>query len=132
MVEKLYELKNKLIEQAEKDMREKGAERIDPELYDAIKDMAEAEEKCWKAEYYRAVTEQMEGRSGYMPYGYENMPQNPPQGRYGWQNQYGSGYRRGYDRMMGHGDSVEGIRNIMNMASPEKKERIKNELRSMM
>jgi hypothetical protein len=61
-----------------------------------------------------------EGMAGYqMPdsRGYERN------GSYGWQNQYGSG-RNGYEAM-GHGDAVEGVRNIMTWATPAEKERIK-------
>ena len=132
MVGKIYELKNRLLEQIEKDVAESGVERMDGEMVDMVKDLAKAEKDCWEAEDYRAVTQAMGGQSGYMP---DGMGYRDAMGRYakaGWQNQYGSGYRRGYDGMSGHGDAVEGIRNIMSMATPEDKERIRAELRSMM
>ena len=130
MVDKVYEIKNRLIAQIEKDMGERGVERIDPEMVDMVKDLAEAEESCWKAEYYRAVTEAMQGRSGYMPEGmayargarYESSD---------WQGQNRNRSRRGYDSM-GHGDSLEGVRNMLSMAGPEERERMKAELRSML
>jgi len=34
------------------------------ELIDMVKDLAEAEESCWEASYYRTVTEGMEKNSG--------------------------------------------------------------------
>lgn len=132
MVEIIKQLKDTLLEQLEKDVADRGAERLDPDMVDMVKDLAEAEKSCWEAEYYRSVTEAM-GSGGEMGYssrrGYDNRMQG---NRSGWQNQYGSGYsRRGYG-MMGHGDSVEGIRNIMMTASPEEKERMRAELRTML
>lgn len=142
MVGKIYELKNRLLEQIEKDVAERGVERMDGEMVDMVKDLAKAEKDCWEAEYYRAVTEAMGGQNaaqGYMPegmaYGYasgQNGGSQGAQGRSGWQNQYGSGYsRRGYGSM-GHTEAVEGIRNIMSMASPDEKERLKAELKPML
>ena len=126
MVDKIYSIKNRLIERIEKDMQERGADRIDGEMVDMVKDLASAEKDCWEAEYYRAVTEAMDGKSGYMPDG-ANYGPRAYQGRtYGMNRS-----RRGYDSM-GHGDSVEGIRNILMMAGPDEKERMKSELRTML
>lgn len=70
MVEKIYKMKNEILQQAEKELEERGPERIDVNrmgaMVDMVKDLAEAEEKCWKAQYYRnAVTEAMESKYGY-------------------------------------------------------------------
>lgn len=134
MVEVIRNLKDQLLEQMEKEVGERGAERLDPDMVDMVKDLAEAEKSCWEAEYYRSVSEAMGNGSdmGYsMRRGYDNRMQGY-QGRSGWQNQYGSGYsRRGYGSM-GYADSVEGIRNIMMTASPEEKERMRAELRTML
>ena len=70
MVDKIYNLKNKFIERIESDISNRGIERIDVkemgELVDMVKDLAEAEEKCWKAQYYRhVVSEAMESKYGY-------------------------------------------------------------------
>lgn len=146
MVEVIRDLKDQLLEQMDKDVSERGAERLDPDMVDMVKDLAEAEKACWESEYYRAVTEAMDGGSGY-GYGYGSgygsqggnqggsgyrRGYDGSRGRSGWANQYGRGYsRRGYESM-GHGEPVEGIRNLMMAASPEEKERIKAEMRSML
>lgn len=74
MVEVIFDLKNQLLEDLEKDAQERGIDHLDKEKVDMVKDLAEAEKDCWKAEYYRSVTEAMEGASGYsgdmMGYGY--------------------------------------------------------------
>lgn len=74
MVEVIFDLKNQLLEDLEKDVQERGIDHLDKEKVDMVKDLAEAEKDCWKAEYYRSVTEAMEGSSGYngdmMGYGY--------------------------------------------------------------
>lgn len=90
MVERIKDLKDDLLMQAEQDMHEGG--RVDPETIDGIKDLAEAEKACWEAEYYRSVTDAMEdGQMGYDGgMGYE-------QGGYG----YGRGNRRGYNQGRG-------------------------------
>ena len=144
MVEIIKDLKDQLLEQMDNEVSERGAERLDPDMVDMVKDLAEAEKACWEAEYYRAVTEAMEGGSGYSGYsgggsggssgyGYRRGYEGGSQGygsRSGWANQYVRGYsRRG---SMGYADSVEGIRNIMMNASPEEKERMKAEMRSML
>ena len=108
MVEKIKDIKDKILAQVEEDMHENGS--VDPQDIDNIKDLAQAEESCWKAEYYRSVSEAMEddqmgydggmgyarggqsGRGGYNQggnggYGYE-------QGGY----EQGRGYRRGYEQ----------------------------------
>lgn len=70
MVEEIYKLKNEILQQAKKELDERGPERMDVDrlgaMVDMVKDLAEAEEKCWKAQYYRnAVTEAMESKYGY-------------------------------------------------------------------
>lgn len=126
MVGKIYEIKNRALEALEKQMGDKGAERMDPELVDAVKDLAEAEKSCWEAEYYRSVVEAMNGSSGYMPMGYQGM-------RAGYQNQYGSGGngRRGYSGSYGYQDHMEALRQSMQNATPEERERMRQELRGM-
>lgn len=117
MVEKIKDLKDEMLMQAEQDMHEGG--NVDPKTIDSIKDLAEAEKACWEAEYYRAVTEAMEdGQMGYddgmgyesggnMGYargdrggsGYARGGQGGSgyeQGGYGYER--GRGYRRGYER----------------------------------
>lgn len=110
MVEKLKDLKDELLMQAEQDMHEGG--NVDPKMIDSIKDLAEAEKACWEAEYYRSVTEAMEdGAMGYddgMMYdgmGYARQGGGSGSGRGsrgggqgGSGYEQGRGYRRGYER----------------------------------
>ena len=70
MVEEIYKLKNELLNQAKKELAERGPDRIDVnrmgEIVDMVKDLAEAEESCWKAQYYRnIVSESMEQKYAY-------------------------------------------------------------------
>ena len=146
MVEKIYNLKNAVIEQLEKDMKEKGPERIDPEMVDMVKDLAEAEKSCWEAEYYRSVSEAMES-SGYMPemvYGYQGqgVGQGGSRGVSGGPMGYGMGYRQsgrgsanqygGSRRGYGYdGDPVQMVREMMQSADPTEKERMKRELQQL-
>ena len=116
MVELIREIKDVLLEQMDKDVQERGVDRIDPDMVDMVKDLADAEKSCWEAEYYRSVTEAMENRSGYT----QNRMQRG-----------GMGARRGYN-MMGYSDELDGIRNIMMTAGPDEKERMRAELRSML
>lgn len=154
MVEVIRDLKDQLLEQMDKEVSERGAERLDPDMVDMVKDLAEAEKACWESEYYRAVTEAMEDGSGY-GYGYGSQgsgygSQGGSQGGSGYGSQGGSGYRRGYGsrgrsgwanqygrgrrgyESMGHGEQIEGLRNIMMTANPEEKERVKAEMRSLL
>lgn len=159
MVEKLKDLKDELLMQAEQDMHEQGG--VDPKMIDSIKDLAEAEKACWEAEYYRSVTEAMEdgqmgyddgmgygrggNRSGYARggqggYGYERG------GRRGYERESRRGYRgqsrdsmgrytsrRGYRRMenYGHQDMMAEIRQMMETADPQEREQLKMQLRQM-
>lgn len=76
MVEEIYALKNKILQHVERETE--NMDRINVhetgELVDMIKDLAEAEEYCWEASYYKAVTEAMQGKEsksvetrGYQP-----------------------------------------------------------------
>ena len=130
MVERIKESKDEILGYLDKTIKKYGPDKMDSaevgKLADAIKDMAEAEKACWEAEYYRSVTEAMEGQSGYMPegMGYGRMGYNPSRdsmGRYA---------RRGYG--MGYHDEMEGIRSKMQSASPEEREKMKRELRQML
>lgn len=133
MVDKIYEIKNRLLEEIEKQMGEKGPDRIDPDMVDMVKDLACAEKDCWEAEYYRSVTEAMEGGSGYSG--------GSSGGSSGWQNQYGSGRnssgRRGYGDhhsygSMGYQEAMNAMRHYMHDSNPVERERMRSEIRSMM
>jgi hypothetical protein len=132
MVEKIAEDKNRILEYMGKSLEKYGPDKMNVEeigkLADAIKDMAEAEKACWEAEYYRSVTEAMDGQ-GYTPdmMGY----QGGGQGRMGYNRnrdsmgRYSSG-RRGYH------DGMDGLRAEMQSATPEEREKMKRELRQML
>lgn len=134
MVNKIYELKNRLIEQLEKDARDKGVDRLDGEMVDMVKDLAEAEKCCWEAEYYRSVVEAMDGASGYMPMGYQGQGGSMgyraggrgSANQYGGRRGYSDGGRYGYD-----GDPMEHLRMALQGASAEERERIKAEARKV-
>ena len=146
MVEKIYDLKNLLIEQAERDAREKGASRLDPELIDGIKDLAAAEKDCWEAEYYRSVSEAMEG-SGYsgdmMGYngsmgaqtgsrgsnGREWSQNGSQSGSRGYRDSMGRYARRGYGS--GYQEHVDALRMELQNADQQEREHIMQELRAM-
>lgn len=116
-MDEIMKLKDKLLEHARKIVEERGADRIDPEIFDAIKDLSEAA-------YYCKVTEQM----GQEPMGYQRGMGYMPMG---YMEPMGYQMRDSRGRYMGYGDSVEAVRNILASASPEEKERIKAEMRSM-
>ena len=83
MVDRIYELKNQILARLEQEMQERG-DRLDAteagKLVDMVKDLAEAEEKCWEAEYYRSVTESMGQSQGYEQQGYDRPRMNQPMG----------------------------------------------------
>lgn len=146
MVEEIYELKNKLLEEMMRDVQERGVERLDKERVDMVKDLADAEKSCWEAEYYRSVAEAMEGGSGYgmsdTQLGYNGMSSaqggnRGGNGRSGAQNGSQRGYRdsmgryarRGYG--MGYQELIDALRMELQNADPQERERILSEIRGM-
>ena len=141
MLDKLYDLKADMLQRLEKLVDERGLERLDvKELADAIKDLSEAE-------YYCSVVDAMDDSYGYMP---DDMPRGYDDGM-GYDSRGGrqggsrdrSGYRdsmgrystranrrRGY--RMGHTDMIDGLREELQGASAEERERLKSELRQML
>lgn len=142
MVEKIWEIKNKILQRVEKDTM--NMERIDVEevgkLVDMVKDLAEAEEKCWKAQYYRKVTEAMEqgqqagyggGTGSSAGYGSGGSGGGGRQG-------YGTTARQGYSGgggggsqgygSMGHEEFMEPLRMALQQAGPDERERLRNEV----
>ena len=157
MVERIKDLKDELLMQAEQDMHDNGS--VDHMMIDDIKDLAEAEKACWEAEYYRSVTEAMEdgqmgyddgmgyprgrGRSGYNQGGYESGGRGY---RRGYERESRRGYRgqsrdsmgryssrRGYRKTenYGHQDMMAEIRQMMETADPQEREQLKMQLRQM-
>lgn len=146
MVDRIYDIKNQVIDRIDRDIQERGVERMDVtevgKMVDMVKDLAEAEKACWEAEYYRSVTEAMEGQSGYSAPmagysgrgGYDGGSSG---GRSGWQNQYGrgrggsGGSRRGYhDGTAGRTDMVESVRMAMQGMDHAERERMKEQIRT--
>ena len=150
MVEVIYDLKNQLLEEMERDVKERGVERLDKEKVDMVKDLAEAEKSCWEAEYYRAVAEAMEGGSGYgmqngisgNQMGYNGMSgaqggNRVGNGNRGGQNGSGSGYRDSMGRFAarrgyGYQQHIDALRMEMQNADPQQREQMMQELRGVM
>ena len=125
MVEKIYKLKNEILQQAEKELEERGPERMDVdrlgEMIDMVKDLAEAEKSCWEAQYYRSVTEAMEDRSGY------SMPQQSSRMGYGG----GTGSSTPYVAARGHQDVIETLRSALQVADPNEREQLRKEVKKV-
>lgn len=129
MVEEIYKLKNAILQQAEKELEERGPDRMDVDrlgaMVDMVKDLAEAEEKCWKAQYYRnAVTEAMESK-----YGYTGSPANG-----GTMTNMRQGYATQSERMgygggrMGHDDLIDKIGEEYRNLQPDERVMMKSKL----
>lgn len=147
MVEAIYELKNMLLEEMQREAQERGIERLDKERVDMVKDLAEAEKSCWEAEYYRSVSEAMDGGAGYgmsgNQTGYSGMSgaqggnrqgggrmgsQNGSGGSMGYRDSKGRYARRGYG--MGYREHIDALKSEM-MQDPQMREQIMQELRGM-
>jgi len=117
-MQRLKFLKDQLINRAEKDMRDRTADRINIEemakIIDAIHHIAETE-------YYCAVTDAMGGSQGYGSMGYNTMS-------YGG----GTGSSAGYNQNMGHSGLIDPLRMAMQNGTPEEREKLRRELMSMM
>lgn len=152
MVEEIYDLKNQLLDSMAKEIDERGIERLDKEKVDMVKDLAEAEKSCWEAEYYRSVTEAMEGGSGYdgqmgmrgNQMGYDGMSgaqggnrsgsnrggsQGSYRGRSGYRDSRGRYARRGYGP--GYHEHIDALKMELQNADQQEREQIMNELRGM-
>ena len=130
MVEEIYKMKNEILQQAKKELEERGPDRMDVdrlgEMIDMVKDLAEAEKSCWEAQYYRnAVGEAMKEKYGYStgsPANGGNM------GRQGYDMIQSE--RQGYGSMgrMGHDDIVEELGEKFRYLSPEEKMMMKSKV----
>ena len=132
MVERIYDAKRRVLEYADKELDKYGKDRMDvaemDKLADIIKDLSEAEKACWEAEYYRSVTEAMEGSSGY-----DGMPRHTPMGYSPHRDSMGryTGGRRGYGGSYGYHENLEGLREQFGKASPDEREKMKREMRQI-
>lgn len=132
MVEKIYEIKNKILQRVEKDSM--NMDRVDVkelgELVDMVKDLAEAEDHCWQAQYYRKVTEAMEQgqQAGYGTGGGTGSSAGYGSGGQGGARQgYASTARQGYGSM-GHEEIIEPLRTAIQQANPDEREKLRNEV----
>lgn len=116
MVNEIYEIKNKIIKKIEEDINQRGIDRIDGEMVDMVKDLAEAEKDCWKAAYYRAVTEAMNGKQGYTP-----MQTGSGGGRQGYSTM-------GYTPNMGHTDIIDQLGEEFKRMNPDERMQMKNKV----
>lgn len=127
MVDKIYELKNKILQRVEQDTQ--NIQRFDVntvgELVDIVKDLAEAEDHCWQAEYYKSITKAMGSES----YGYTPM-RGASTGRSGYNGYNGAS---GYGSMSsGHQQIIDPIKMAMQSANPEEREHLRNEIMELM
>ncbi len=133
MVEKIKEAKDDILAYLSKEINRYGGDKMDlaaiEKITDAVKDMAEAEKACWEAEYYRAVAEAMEGGS----YGYDSMPTGgtAPMG-YGTRGRMGYRDSRGRYARRGYHEGMDSLREEMQQATPEEREKMKREMRAML
>lgn len=137
MVEKIYKLKNEILQQAEKELDERGPERMDVtrmgEMADIIKDLAEAEKSCWEAQYYRdVVTSSMEKKYGYnsgsQMSGGQSAGAQGGSGRSGYDmpmQSERSGYGMG---SMGHDDIIEKLSEEYRQLSPNERMNMKSKI----
>lgn len=150
MVELIKQTKDTVLERLDKVINENGADRMNVQevgmLADVVKDLAEAEESCWEAEYYRSVTEAMEssGYDGQMDMrgnqmGYDGMSnrsggnrgssQGSYRGRSGYRDSRGRYARRGYGS--GYHEHIDALKTELQNADQQEREQIMNELRGM-
>ena len=120
MVEKIYDIKNQILQRVDKDIQERGVDRMDVkeigEMVDMVKDLAEAEKSCWEAQYYRSVTEAMSGNAS----GYSQMGGGSRQG-------YSSQMRQGYQQgSMGHSELINKLGEEYRKLTPDEQMMMKS------
>lgn len=150
MLENINDAKEKVLERMKTAIGPSGVERMDvaemEKLADIVKDLSEAEKECWEAQYYMSVTQAMNSGSGYTHETYAAQGYMPePMGYDTMRTVYGvrSGYRdtmgryatrpsnMGYDGMR-YGYDMQGLREAMSTASPEEREKMMREMRTML
>lgn len=129
MVEKIYDIKNKVLQYAERvtqDVNRMDTKEVS-ELADAVKDFAEAEKACWEAEYYKSIVGSMSQGQGYGG----GTGSSAGYGGQGYQRQQGYS-RQGYQGgSMGHHDVTEPLRMAIQSASPDERDRLRNEVKTI-
>lgn len=142
MNDEIKQTKEQVLQRMRKSIDERGVDRVDVAelgmLADVVKDLAEADEACWEALYYQSVTSAMDGQRGYdggMGYAWperavvrRGMGYDGPE-RDGIARVSASrGYR---DYPYGHDDTMGELRQMMQMADPQERERLRMQLRQM-
>lgn len=124
MVNKIRELKNELLQHIEDEVKRSGIERLNGDKIDMVKDLAEAECYCMKAQYYDTVTKAMEGEqpSGYTmasrgSMGYQSRDTQP--------SGYGMG-RMGYHDGEDPEELIQKLTHAINTSDPNKREQLRN------
>ena len=137
MTQKIFDIKKKLLDEFDAEIERAGSIRnISTEeagkVVDMIKDLAEAEEKCWKACYYKTVVEAMEEESGRRPMGYMPISRQGDQGAMGY-NGGNMGYTERMSGSSGYSDqSIQNIKKMMDAADPQRKEQLKQDLHRLL
>ena len=137
MTQKIFDIKKKLLDEFDAEIERAGSIRnISTEeagkVVDMIKDLAEAEEKCWKACYYKTVVEAMEEESGRRPMGYMPISRQGYQGAMGY-NGGNMGYTERMSGSSGYSDqSIQNIKKMMDAADPQRKEQLKQDLHRLL
>lgn len=137
MVNKIYELKNQVLEHVSKSVQERGIANVNVQemglLVDIVKDLAEAEKNCWEADYYREVTNAMSSNYGY------TTPHRVNDGRVHYNTRYSDDWpepyaaetvRRGYSSL-GYQDHIDALKTKMQNSSPQEREQMQQELRGL-
>lgn len=140
-IEELHDIKNRLIDglnhMTDGDLSRVSTAEV-ASIADSIKDLAEAEEKCWKACYYEEICcAMMDEAEESGRYGYDN-----------WRNSSGRFSRTGTGHFAGHGhtthkmgyhdehmevnDAMMGIKEAMKTADPDTKRRLKTDLANLL
>lgn len=150
MTHKIFEIKKKLIDEVESEIERMGSvKNMDTRelgmVIDMIKDLSEAEEKCWKACYYKSVVEAMDAENEenaeharYMPEEYGMYHSNTKMGYQPVNRQNGSSidYSSRMGSIGGRGgysdQSIQNIKQMMETADPQRKEQLKQDLMRMM
>ena len=130
MVEKIYEIKNAVLDRIQNDIRESGIERIDVteigKMVDMVKDLAEAEEKCWESEYYHKVSDSM----GSPSKNYSSQSRGYNMNNYDSRHMYQMpGYQSGH---MGSENMAETVKMAMQGMTPAEREHLREQLRVVM
>lgn len=132
MIDKIYEIKNKLIDKVEEDIEKYTLDKLDIRnlgmTVDMIKDLAEAEEKCWKARFYMATIKEMEGSGSA---GYPQQQGGQMRSGYPYDGMSGYGAQRMGYMTSGHTE-IKDLKRKMMAASPSEKRELARELQEIL